>query len=600
MPAWILRTSVLFTCYLTWTSFAQNNPLTDFCRRWGHQSAVVDRKLYIDGGLVNYKPFGSSTADPFLLYNDLNSVSRGMPPLYANLSKNETIPDVDGGILWEDSVNKRLYLYGGEYHKATPPDFNLYSYDILNNYWVSFGPPTGAQSINTASYGAGVSVPSLGEAYYYGGLLSNASIPDWNGPPRATNSLIQYTMDSNSWSNLTGPDEVPRAEGAMMFIPIGDAGMLVYFGGSQDLHGNGTLTPQPLNEIFLYDVANAKWYTQKTSGNTPDIRRRFCGGATWADDQSSYNIYIYGGFGFPPNTTGYDDVYILTIPSFQWIRGPYPPHSNVSGPFPKNMMSCNVVDHAQMLVIGGTFSNDTKYSCDVPNIYGTHNMNLGEQDKDKAIWASYQPNLTTYVVPTDIITAVGGHNSGGATMTTPISGFDAPDLSVIMTRKAASGTRTPTRSIGVSTTTPNPPPPSSSSPTPPPGPSLSSGAIAGIVVGSCVALILALLGGWFFIRRRKDHHRRDSAAAPLPPPMGEMPVAYQYDPSVQMQNGWSGTQVSSPTMTTVSYERQQSLQPAGPPVELAGEGESPYEYRGMSPMSGKFELGGGQGVTSSN
>ena len=38
-------------------SLAQYDPLNDFCRRWGHQSAVVDRKLYIDGGLVNYKPF---------------------------------------------------------------------------------------------------------------------------------------------------------------------------------------------------------------------------------------------------------------------------------------------------------------------------------------------------------------------------------------------------------------------------------------------------------------------------------------------------------------------------------------------------------------
>jgi hypothetical protein len=40
-------------------------------------------------------------------------------------------------------------------------------------------------------------------------------------------------MDTNSWSNLTGPDDVRRAEGAMVFIPIGDAGMLIYFGGSK-------------------------------------------------------------------------------------------------------------------------------------------------------------------------------------------------------------------------------------------------------------------------------------------------------------------------------------------------------------------------------
>jgi len=39
-------------------------------------------------------------------------------------------------------------------------------------------------------------------------------------------------------------------------------------------------------------------------------------GATWADDHSSYSIYLYGGLS-PPNGTAFDDVYILTLPSFK-------------------------------------------------------------------------------------------------------------------------------------------------------------------------------------------------------------------------------------------------------------------------------------------
>ena len=42
-------------------SIAQNDPIEHFCRRHGHQSAVVDNKLYVDGGLVNYKPFGADS-----------------------------------------------------------------------------------------------------------------------------------------------------------------------------------------------------------------------------------------------------------------------------------------------------------------------------------------------------------------------------------------------------------------------------------------------------------------------------------------------------------------------------------------------------------
>jgi len=37
-------------------SQAPQNPITDFCRRFGQQTAVVDENLYIDGGYVNADP----------------------------------------------------------------------------------------------------------------------------------------------------------------------------------------------------------------------------------------------------------------------------------------------------------------------------------------------------------------------------------------------------------------------------------------------------------------------------------------------------------------------------------------------------------------
>jgi hypothetical protein len=36
---------------------ANQDPKNNFCRRYGHQSTVVDDKLYIDGGWVNYDTF---------------------------------------------------------------------------------------------------------------------------------------------------------------------------------------------------------------------------------------------------------------------------------------------------------------------------------------------------------------------------------------------------------------------------------------------------------------------------------------------------------------------------------------------------------------
>lgn len=39
------------------------DPVTDFCRRFGHQTAVVDNRLYIDGGLVNWNPISQHPAN---------------------------------------------------------------------------------------------------------------------------------------------------------------------------------------------------------------------------------------------------------------------------------------------------------------------------------------------------------------------------------------------------------------------------------------------------------------------------------------------------------------------------------------------------------
>lgn len=226
--------------------------------------------------------------DTFLSYHDLDHITLdSMPQLYSNLSKNATIPSVNGGILWADDVNKKFYLFGGEYYQTPPIDPALYCYDTINNYWTVID--NMPQSISGVSYGSGASISELGEAFYYGGWLSNTTEPEWTGSRMATTGLIRYEMDQNRWTNITGPDAVGRAEGSMVYIPVSDGGMLVYFGGVQDTR-NGTISGQPMDEIFLYDIAISRWYKQTATGDVPGMRARFCAGVTWADDQSSYNM----------------------------------------------------------------------------------------------------------------------------------------------------------------------------------------------------------------------------------------------------------------------------------------------------------------------
>jgi hypothetical protein len=44
-------------------SWQQKDPLSDFCRRFGHQQAIIDNKLYLDGGLVNWNPISQNPAN---------------------------------------------------------------------------------------------------------------------------------------------------------------------------------------------------------------------------------------------------------------------------------------------------------------------------------------------------------------------------------------------------------------------------------------------------------------------------------------------------------------------------------------------------------
>jgi hypothetical protein len=198
------------------------------------------------------------------------------------------------------------------------------------------------------SWAAGVSVSDLGKGYAYGGWISNSSQPGWTGDAVAQPNLIKYDMDSGVWTNNTGPDAIPRAEGVMVYIPASNSGLLVYFGGLATPYNNGTIVDSPMSTIFVYDIAEGKWYTQTATGQVPESRRRFCAGVTWSADQSSYNIYLYGGMGFGENTVGFDDVYILSMPSFQWVKwwqgsNPMKPHHS---------LTCNVINKGQMLVIG--------------------------------------------------------------------------------------------------------------------------------------------------------------------------------------------------------------------------------------------------------
>lgn len=58
----------------------QQDPVNDFCRRFGHQTAVLGRKLYIDGGLVNYNNDMINSTSKLVLHDKKHGTSNNALP----------------------------------------------------------------------------------------------------------------------------------------------------------------------------------------------------------------------------------------------------------------------------------------------------------------------------------------------------------------------------------------------------------------------------------------------------------------------------------------------------------------------------------------
>ena len=157
---------------------------------------------------------------------------------------------------------------------------------------------------------------------------------------------------------------------------------------------------------------------------------------------------MYGGQSLQPagNQEQYDDMWILSIPSFNWIKVEQD-ESKSSKPPARAGHSCHIWD-AQMIVVGGYVGKEI--GCDSPGIYAFNLSSLGWSDQftaltgDKALKAynggdadegnplAQQANQRGfdhkaglegsygYKVPAKVQEVIGGKETGGATLTAPV------------------------------------------------------------------------------------------------------------------------------------------------------------------------------------
>lgn len=257
-----------------------------------------------------------------------------------------------------------------------------------------------------------------------------------------------------------------------------------------------------MSTVSIYDIANDAWYSQDTTGDIPGQLAQGCSVVASAPDNSSHNIYWYGGFdGINSSSTFSDDVWVLSVPSFVWTKL-YSGNSTHG----RAGHRCVKPYPDQMFVVGGYTSQTTEDNypaCIEGNIVQNFNLSSGE-------WlTSYSPLVwSNYTVPSAIVSKIGGTSTGGSEIIQPSpSGWSDPALATVFGTEYV-GTPT-TNWYPYNLSSPSSSSTSSSSSSSSGGLPSWVGPVLGVVLG--LLALSAIIAGFLLWRRRQYKKRRGSA-----------------------------------------------------------------------------------------
>ena len=396
---------------------------------------------------------------------------------------------------------------------AVPPANAVYQYNLGHGQWTQLNP--GGDLVERVLIGMSVQSSRTAVGYYLGGAITPLSNPSFysqtNSTPYMVQGLVAFNEDSVTFENSSTSEmnaDGTVAEGYLALIEsLGSQGVLVTFGGFKDIAGSPSglessnlADPSfqlPLANVSVYDIGTGTWYQQTVQGDIPPWRYMGCSVTVSAPDHSSHSIYVFGGWG---NSFGGSDgnVYVLSIPSFRWIR--VNEDSNR-----RSRHSCNLLGSHTMLVVGGVQPIGQQVvppdatGCDTIPMFA---QGLGMFSLNTHTWATnYDPSegAARYEIHTNISNIIGGNESGNAAIQTPVGGFSEPALGTL---------------LGVtqdSTLNPNP---LSSAPAEP----LSGEIIAGITV-AVAGVAISFIVLFALLRRRRNRLRsvRPSISKPILP-----------------------------------------------------------------------------------
>ena len=448
------------------------------------------------------------------------------------------------------------------------------AYNVQDDNWSGVSP--GTEPLNQHNRGqamfATTDSSGLGLGFIAGGM-------DWIPGMVTFNASDPENL---SWTNSTG--NVPYFWGpATEYVRFGNKGVLVSVGGYVDMNN---VEQRDMSSIQVYDIDSQQWFQITATGDIPRTRSSFCSGLSAAPDDSSFQMTIYGGFNNQfdgqKGVGVIDDVYVLTMPAFRWIQVTSEANSDLN-PTNTRRHLCHTYQDRQMIVLGGD-STDTSQNeiCGCNSNYPP----LRLLDTSTYSWQTTFPvSNSSYEVPAQVYSVVGGGPNGGATLTAPTGGFNATigNASTIFSKRVARSKESLIRKESQNHN-------SSTPATPVPSLTNYTGIIVGAVIGG-IAIILTVGGLILLLRRRRatrsqseldpDWQKAELPNQPRSPRWAEkMPGGYKThevfgdDPEAlkpkELLGDWKGARyvVSSESRSTSKSQRLLSKELPQLPIEL--------------------------------
>jgi hypothetical protein len=363
--------------------------------------------------------------DMSVSWNWWTNISEVATNMTMDPSAKERAPAKIRGSMFQGTSNDtRLWMYGGTtsyWNTSFPgwrapdgPDYALWSYDTATGNWTAHN--VSSASPIPPSSGAFAEAPDQGLAFYFNGEIDSGSAvttEDLTDEVKIfQQGMIVLDTHNGTATNLSTSlvvGDLPRTRGILEYVPgIGTNGILIALGGSykrtDELDSNEIESLVPMTEISVFDISsyhrnasNPQWYKQNATGSIPQPRVEFCSVMISAPDNSSHNIHIYGGRGSTNET--FDDVWVLSLPSFTWtqIYG--------AGVSPRFGHTCHLMGNRTLLTVGGIVSIGSPYigACDW-EIKG-----VAVFDLTALVWGTvYLTETPEYEVPSLLAKTIGG------------------------------------------------------------------------------------------------------------------------------------------------------------------------------------------------